>query len=65
MTHAGKTQRRMVSAAIAIVLAQENAEAAHQHRRSVADPMRAKARKLAAVMDETEYDVLAFMDFPS
>ena len=37
----------MVSAAIATVLAQENAEAAHQHGRSVADPMRAKVPKLA------------------
>jgi anti-sigma-K factor RskA len=53
----------MVSAAIATVLAQQNAEAAHQHGRSVADPMRTTAPKLAALMDETEYDVLAFMDF--
>jgi len=53
----------MVSAAIATVLAQQNAEAAHQHWRSVADPMRATAPKLAALMDEIAYDVLAFMDF--
>jgi len=53
----------MVSAAITTAFAQENAEAAHQ-RRSVADPMRAKVPKLAALTDETAHDVLAFMDFP-
>jgi diguanylate cyclase (GGDEF)-like protein len=53
----------MVSAAITTAFAQENAEAAHHHGRSVVDPMRATAPKRAALMDETEYDVLAFMDF--
>jgi len=42
----------MVSAAITTAFAQENAETAHQHWRSVADPMRTKVPKLAALMDE-------------
>jgi hypothetical protein len=34
----------MVSAAITTAFEQENAKATHQHRRSVADPMRAKVK---------------------
>jgi putative transposase len=64
LAHAGKTQRRMVSAAIATAFAQETADAAHQQWRSVADQMRERMPKLAALMDHAEHDVLAFMDFP-
>jgi putative transposase len=64
LAHAGKTQRRMVSAAIATAFAQETSEAAHLQWRSVADQMREKLPKLAALMDSAEHDVLAFMDFP-
>lgn len=64
LAHAGKTQRRMVSAAIATAFAQESSEAAHLQWRSVADQMREKLPKLAALMDGAEHDVLAFMDFP-
>ncbi len=64
LAHAGKTQRRMVSAAIATAFAQETADAAHQQWRSVADQMRERMPKLAALMDQAEHDVLAFMDFP-
>lgn len=64
LAHAGKTQRRMVSAAIATAFAQETADAAHQQWRSVADQMRERMPKLAVLMDQAEHDVLAFMDFP-
>jgi len=64
LAHAGKTQRRMVSAAIGTVFVQESADAARSQWRSVADQLRAKFPKLGALMDEAENDVLAFMTFP-
>ena len=64
LAHAGKTQRRMVSAAIGTVFVQESAAAAQEQWRSVADQLRAKFPKLGALMDEAENDVLAFMTFP-
>lgn len=39
-------------------------DAAIQQWRSVADQLRAKFPKLAALMDNAEHDVLAFMSFP-
>jgi putative transposase len=64
LAHAGKTQRRMVSAAIGTVFVQESAETARKQWRSVADQLREKLPKLGALMDEAENDVLAFMTFP-
>jgi putative transposase len=64
LAHAGKTQRRMVSAAIGTVFVQESADAAQQQWRSVADQLRGKLPKLGTLMDEAEHDVLAFMTFP-
>ncbi len=64
LAHAGKTQRRMVSAAIGTVFVQETAEGARTQWRSVADQPRDKFPKLSALMDEAENDVLAFMTFP-
>ena len=64
LAHAGKSGRRVVSAFIATAFAQETAEAASQQWRSVADQMRPKLPKLAALMDEAEPDVLAYMTFP-
>ena len=63
--HAGKTQRRIVSAWIGTAYAQEDAAAAHAQWRTVADQLRPKVPKLAALMDAAEEDVLAFMDFPA
>ena len=40
------------------------ADAARKQWRNVADQLRAKLPKLAALLDEAEVDVLAFMDFP-
>lgn len=64
LAHAGKSGRRVVSAFIGTAFAQEAAEAASQQWRTVADQMRPKLPKLAALMDDAEPDVLAYMTFP-
>jgi len=64
LAHAGKSGRRVVSAFIGTAFAQETPEAASQQWRSVADQMRPKQPKLAALMDDAEPDVLAYMTFP-
>jgi transposase-like protein len=64
LAHAGKSGRRVVSAFIATAFAQETPEAASTQWRSVADQIRAKVPKLAAIMDDAEADVLAYMTFP-
>jgi hypothetical protein len=64
LAHAGKTQRRMVSAAIGTVFVQDSADAARAQWRSVADQLRDKFPKLGSLMDDAENDVLAFMTFP-
>ena len=65
LAHAGKSGRRVVSAFIATAFAQEDAEAASQQWRKVADQLRPKLPKLAALMDQAEPDVLAYMTFPA
>ena len=64
LAHAGKQGRRVISAFIATAFAQDDAEAARQQWRHVADQIRPKAPKLAGLMDEAETDVLAYMSFP-
>ena len=64
LAHAGKSGRRVVSAFIATAFAQDDAEAASAQWRTVADQLRPKLPKLAALMDEAEPDVLAYMTFP-
>ena len=64
LAHAGKSGRRVASAFIATAFAQETAEAASSQWRAVADQIRPKVPKLAAIMDEAEIDVLAYMTFP-
>jgi transposase-like protein len=64
LAHAGKSGRRVVSAFIATAFAQETPEAASQQWRAVADQIRPKLSKLAALMDDAELDVLAYMTFP-
>ena len=65
LAHAGKSGRRVVSAFVATAFAQNDAESAKQQWRRVADQLRPKLPKLAALMDEAEPDVLAYMTFPS
>jgi transposase-like protein len=64
LAHSGKVGRRVVSAFIATAFAQDDAEAAKAQWRKVADQLRPKVPKLAALMDEAETDVLAYMTFP-
>jgi transposase-like protein len=61
---AGRSGRRVVWAFIATAFAHDDAEAAKQQWRRVADQLCAKLPKLAALMDEAEPDVLAYMSFP-
>ena len=65
MAHAGKTQRRIVSAWIGTAFAQDDAEAARKQWRQVADQARPRVSKLADLMDDAEADVLAYMGFPA
>src|SRR6185312_907927 len=62
--HACKSGRRVVAAFIGTAFAQEDADTARTQWRQVADQLRPKVPKLAALMDEAEADVLAFMSFP-
>ncbi len=65
LAHAGKSGRRVVSAFIATAFAQDDAGAASQQWRKVADQLRPKLPKRATLMDEAEADVLAYMTFPA
>jgi putative transposase len=64
LAHAGKSGRRVVAAFIATAFAQDDAASAKAQWRQVADQVRPKLPKLAALLDEAEEDVLAFMTFP-
>jgi putative transposase len=64
MAHAGKTQRRIVSAWVGTAFAQDDAATARQQWRHVADELRPRVPKLAALLDDAEADVLAYMGFP-
>jgi putative transposase len=64
LAHAGKGQRQVVLALINTVFAQETQDAAITQWRAVADQLRAKFPRLAALTDDAESDVLAFMSFP-
>jgi len=64
LAHAGRQGRRVVAAFIATAFAQDDADAARAQWRQVADQLRPKLPKLAALLDDAETDVLAFMSFP-
>ncbi len=64
LAYAGKGQRQVVLALINTVFAQESAEAAQDQWTIVADQLRKKFPKLAAMLDDARDDVLAFMHFP-
>ena len=59
-----RSGRRVISAFVATAFAQNDAEAAKQQWRRVADQLRPKLPKLAILMDDAEPDVLAYMGFP-
>jgi len=65
LAHAGRQGRRVVAAFIGTAFAQDDAGAAKTQWRQVADQLRPRVPKLAALMDEAETDVLAYMAFPA
>jgi len=65
LAHAGRQGRRVVAAFVATAFAQDDAEAARKQWRQVADQLRPRVPKLAAMMDDAEADVLAYMSFPA
>ena len=64
LAHAGKSQRRVVSAFVGTAFAQDDEPAAKAQWRQVADQLRPRVPKLASFMDQAETDVLAYMTFP-
>jgi putative transposase len=65
LAYVPKGQQSMVSAALRQALLQPDHASASQTLRHVADQLRPKWPKLAALIDESEADVLAHMDFPT
>ena len=64
LAHVPKGQHDVVAAAIRTVFTQPDRRSAGTQWRQVAESLRARFPKLAAVLDAAEDDVLAFMDFP-
>ncbi|CCG08344.1 Transposase, mutator type [Pararhodospirillum photometricum DSM 122] len=64
LSYAGKNARRVVAAFIGTAFAQNDVASARAQWRQVADQLRPKVPKLAALLDEAESDVLAYMTFP-
>jgi putative transposase len=64
MASVNAKQRGIVAAAIGTVFVQETKEAAHAEWKAVADRLRERFPRVAALMDEAEHDVLAYMSFP-
>jgi transposase-like protein len=65
LAHVGKGQQAMVAAALRQAFLQADQAGAHQVWRQVADQLRPRWPKLAALMDESEHDVLAYTGFPA
>ncbi len=65
LAYVPKGQNSIAAAALRQAFLQPDAEAAHQTFRHVADQMRDRWPKLAAFMDNSEHDVLAYMGFPA
>jgi len=64
LVHAPAGQRRMVSALIGTIFAQEAESAARDQWRAVADQLRSRFPKIATLMDNCEDEVLAHLSFP-
>ena len=65
LAHVPKGQQTMVAAALRQAFLQPDQESARRTWRHVADQLRPRWPKLAALMDESEPDVLAYMAFPA
>ena len=59
-----KSQQSVVSAAVRQVFVQPDRKSAGEVWRRVADQLRDRFPKVAALLDDAEHDVLAYMDFP-
>ena len=59
-----KTQQGMVAAAVRQVFTQTDPAAAHALWRQVADQLRGRFPRVAALLEEAEDDVLAYFAFP-
>lgn len=64
LADAGKGHWRIVSTWIGTAFAEADADAARKQWRDVADQLRPRVPKLAALMDTAETDVLALIAFP-
>ena len=64
LAHVPKGQHSMVAAALRQAFLQADQASARQVWRQVADQLRPRWPRLAALMDESEHDVLAYMGFP-
>ena len=64
LVHVPKSQQSVVSAAVRQVFVQPDRKTAGQAWRHVADQLRPRFRKVAALLDDAEHDVLAYMDYP-
>ena len=65
LAYVPKAQTSMAAAALRQAFLQPDAETAHKTFRHVAEQMLARWPKLAAFMDNSEHDVLAYMGFPA
>src|SRR5512134_2499556 len=65
LAHVPKGQHTMVAAALRQAFLQADLATARQTWRQVAEELRPRWPKLAALMDDSEHDVLAFMAFPA
>ena len=64
LAYVPKAQHQMVAAAIRTVFMQADHATASKTWRQVADQLRQRIPKLAAMMDEAEADVIAYLAFP-
>lgn len=64
LCHVPKGQQTVVSAAVRQVFVQPDRKAAGEVWRHVADQLRTRFPKVAALLDAAEHDVLAYMDYP-
>jgi transposase-like protein len=65
LAHVPKGQQTVVAAALRQAFLQADQAAARQVWRQVADQLRPRWPRLAALMDESEHDVLAYVGFPA
>ena len=64
LAHVSRSQQNMAAAALRQAFIQPDRAQASQVLRHVADQLREKWSKLAAFIDESETDVLSYLDFP-